>query len=192
MWTAGVHSWIYYPDRESYINESAPAVNYEGSNEILAGVNDSDSYTAYFHFNLTEKPYYYVNSLNLRLLISSPVENESDCSLLITDNQWEENSLNWLNKPMDIENLSFTILQWGGDNLVFIIDIDSLINRDEISFCLSSSTELITILAEEVYFKVVHTHTIPLIIACILGISIDVFPVIYLIIIKPRIEKKRK
>jgi len=121
-------------DKDSHIENAKTARNWGNSPALKAGYGPP-LYETYIHFNFTNIPSEYIQA-TLALRIWS-VDVTKNFTLAITDENWNEMSLCWNNKPAHLQALSeFTV----SANDTYRIDITPVVlTRSSISFCIYRS-----------------------------------------------------
>jgi len=93
----GIDTKAYLPDRDSYVDPSAPGDTHGHDPEMVA---DSSGAMAYLNFEFDTPLEGGIHRAALALRIVDPVESDATVSLsYFTDTDWDELGLNWQNRP---------------------------------------------------------------------------------------------
>ena len=127
-------------DRDAHVDSNNPTVNDASEIWVSAGSYYlPQEYEAYFHFVLNDKPSFF-KKIELSLSILNEV-NPTIFNIILVGNSWQENTLNWLNKPSHQSIIKNITLSSAG---VYKIDLtDFLKNLDEVSFCVNKTNSTV-------------------------------------------------
>ncbi len=128
---------ITVADKDSHVDYAVQGRNRGNDVRLRVGgmYRGHPLYEAYIHFNLTNKPSNLIKA-ELTLYIWS-VEVTTNYTLSTTDENWDEMTIIWSNKPALLQTLGEITVS---ANDTYKIDLTSLINASTtISFCISKS-----------------------------------------------------
>ena len=152
-------------DREAYVNQSNPDMNYFDS--LWGNAVIGNSCETFVHFNLellpkeTEKLYFFLNGYSYESIFLPPIE-DIEINLILIESNWNSSEITWNNKPrheeiIDIVNASeisqgYHIEYYNLENAIDLTEIFKDNQLNEISLCINI-TENNAELNASVYFR---------------------------------------
>lgn len=137
-----------WADREAYVNESNPDMNYELSWEVYV----SNSCETYIHFNLellpkeTEEIHFFMNYYYFLNSYPPPVD-DIELNLILVESNWNVSVITWNNKPEHEEIIdTFNASDIIQDHFIHYYDFEKSIDLtefiennhlNEVSFCIN-------------------------------------------------------
>lgn len=119
-------------DKDSYVNSYYGIDNYGDASYLLSGFYFSDEIVeSYFYFSFRDKPSNWIQA-EISLDIWS-VSQTTNLSICIIEEEWDEDTLNFINRPL--KGLEITILQISESGIYKIDITDYIEGRTSISIC---------------------------------------------------------
>lgn len=124
---------------DSYVDSGCPSFNYGDKYWLSVGLSiDEDLEEAYFRFSLEDEPHSLVKALiSLNIGDYGGIDKTIHLNVILVENDWEEMTLNWTNRPAQIEIID--TIEVSEDDIYKVEITDYLKDREELSICVNMS-----------------------------------------------------
>ncbi|MFW9930375.1 MAG: DNRLRE domain-containing protein [Candidatus Thorarchaeota archaeon] len=123
-------------DKDAYISEYNPDVNYGSDNYLRAGEYYFGKVHAYYHFNISSHSYNWEEAWIY--VIFDYGTNFTDIGVNFTSNNWDEKAITWNNRPDSISYIGHILCDGFGFRIP--VDLDQFVD-DGVSVCLYGRQE---------------------------------------------------
>jgi hypothetical protein len=111
---------------DSYVDSKKPLDNFGKEGKMFAKVSGNDSIISFLKFDLSALPLGEISLVQLWLLGACNHADEQDIDVFLTGNNWNEDEINWDNKPALLQKVGTINVNDDDKTSIYSVDISQL------------------------------------------------------------------